>query len=37
VHFGKGGSPMGFSVGPCVARKWATFPLMPGQRHFSAH
>jgi hypothetical protein len=36
AHFGEGSGPMGFSVGPCMVRKRATFPLAPGQRHVAA-
>ncbi len=28
---------MGLPAGPCVVRKWATFPLVPSQRHVAAH
>ena len=33
AHFGKGGGPMGFLVGPSLVDRRATFPLVPGQRH----
>ncbi len=33
MHFGKGGSPVGFPVGPNVVNRWVTFSLAPGQCH----
>ncbi len=36
AHLGKGGGPVDLPVGPSVVEDWATFPLVPGQRHVAA-